>query len=778
MTSLGDYLKRIPDVTKQVYQAIKIAGWSRTIFGSLGVSALSTLTLYLAMCAVSYLFGYWKPSSAYYVWYAYVFGPALVLLGNTLAVVVFIGLVGRSSADWRREWWTRFGAWLSISGAVFLAVGIAAIFSYGIVVWLFDAAGKEINEVGWWKIAGAVVAWLGSALAGSLAGNSEKTRGNQGSSSNALQWVAQIGAVIFIVGAVLALSGLLHKILVQIFMNNPLASWWEDLACLLYGGSAPLRAESSCVATRMLPYFWTVLLLLVGIAWLFSWRFDLNTFGLNQFYRNRLVRCYLGATRWEPGARNPDRFTGFDDKDDFDVTRLRYSPPPVSKGASGEDGQPFRGPFPIINCTLNLGGSSDLSVKTRQSASFIVTPFHCGSSRPRVGFASLATDRKFADGVSLGEALSVSGAAASPNMGYNTSPLVAILLTMFNVRLAWWFPNPGLKSSPFDSGALSGLANAEYLAEEFLGLADETSHYVNVSDGGHFENLGIYELVRRRTKVIICSDAECDPALGFGSLGNVIRICETDFKAKIDIDVDSIRKQDDGTSRAHCAVGKITYRNGSKGYLIYLKASITGDEDTNITQYREEHPDFPHQTTADQFFTEDQFESYRQLGYHTAKLAFRDVESETAAGKLVGMANKLSEIWTPSSSTSDDFVKYTEQLDKIWERFRNSTALEILLNELVADCPRDARKPPLNREEIGACLELLQLMENVFVGLRLDDFWDHPDNRGWAMLFKMWAKSPTLRLAWQQTRSTFGIRFEYFCERRLGLPADRPAERV
>jgi hypothetical protein len=377
----------------------------------------------------------------------------------------------------------------------------------------------------------------------------------------------------------------------------------------------------------------------------------------------------------------------------------------------------------------------------------------------------------FSGGVSVGQAVSISGAAASPNMGYHTSPLVAVLLTMFNVRLAWWFPNPGRdkwrkKSSP---------VSIVYLLQEFLGLADETSKYVNVSDGGHFENLAIYELIRRRAKVIIASDAECDPDLSFGSLGNLIRICETDFGAKIDIDVASIRKQENGQSRAHCAVGRIAYGNGSLGYLIYLKSSMTGDEDADIEQYRASHPDFPHESTGDQFFTEDQFDSYRRLGHHIAELAFRDVEPGSG---LVDMASRLYDVWTPAGFSRDAFVKHAELLDQIWERFRLSTNLRPLLQELMADRTGPARQAPPSHEEMAGCLELVQLMEEVFLDLRLDDFWDHPDNRGWAMLFTMWAKSPTFRAAWSRIHRTFGIRFEYFCHRHLGLKKDHPVVRV
>jgi hypothetical protein len=69
-------------------------------------------------------------------------------------------------------------------------------------------------------------------------------------------------------------------------------------------------------------------------------------------------------------------------------------------------------------------------------------------------------------------------------------------------------------------------------------------------------------------------------------------------------------------------------------------------------------------------------------------------------------------------------------------------------------------------------------MEDVFLDLRLDDFWEHPDNRGWAILFMQWSQSPRFRAIWNQTRRTFGIRFEHLCAARLGLPRDRPPVRV
>jgi hypothetical protein len=301
---------------------------------------------------------------------------------------------------------------------------------------------------------------------------------------------------------------------------------------------------------------------------------------------------------------------------------------------------------------------------------------------------------------------------------------------------------------------------------ETFALADEHSYFVNVSDGGHFENLGIYELVRRRCRIIIAADAECDEKLAFGSLGRVVRMCQTDFGASIEIDVESIRRaKAGGDSRAHCAVGRITYANGSRGSLIYLKASMTGDEDIDVQQYFAGHHAFPHETTGDQFFAEDQFESYRRLGHHIASMTFRGVERERT---VVAMAEKLRNLWTPASPSNVDFVDQTQALVELWDRMRVDPELLPLFRELHA-IETDPEPHEPTEAELCICLELIQMIENAFLSLRLDEHWRHPDNQGWVVLFTMWAQSPTFREAWRQYRDVFGIRFGYFCQQRLGL---------
>ena len=720
----------------------------RRLWRSLWIGTLCVVVLYLALCAVLYLYLAW-PDMLHLVWktnearfdsYAFVFGPALVLIAFTLSVVLFIGLTGRRSNEAQREWWTRYGAWLTIYATVGLALSSAAVLGPALVERVMQSAGHA--SLKW----GTIASWIGTVIGGLFAGNSSKTAGDGSAGKKVgLEILAKIGGLLFVVGFVVGAALVLYFFLLN-FATNDLAGtdYWETL-----NDFDDLR-------------FYGVFIVIILLGLLFSYFFEINIFGLSQFYRNRLVRCFLGATRWAPGVRKPHPFTKFDFKDDMPLSDLKKD---------------FRGPFPIFNCTLNLAGSADLAVRTRHSASFSLTPLRCGSDRPKVGYAPTGNSNPhsrrpgFAGGVKLGQAIAISGAAVSPNMGYNTSPLVALLLTMFNVRLGWWFPNPGKHA-----WGASGLRfSLYYLTKELLGIAGENRQFLNVTDGGHFENLGVYELIRRRCKVIIACDAECDEVLQFGALGNLVRICATDFGAVIDIEVKSIREQKDDHSLAHCTVGKIKYSNGSIGYLIYLKASVTGDEDIGIAQYRSSHPSFPHETTANQFFTEDQFESYRKLGLHIVHHALRGSQP---GDDPLSVAEKLADVTAPTGVASEAFLKHTNALQHKWEEFRKAEDLYAFVEELMSPRPPQQGTSILSPDELCMALELVQLMEDVYMDLRLDDFWEHPDNRGWAIMFMRWARSPRFQAAWAQTRRTFGIRFEYFCEARLGLTRDIPIVRV
>jgi hypothetical protein len=165
---------------------------------------------------------------------------------------------------------------------------------------------------------------------------------------------------------------------------------------------------------------------------------------------------------------------------------------------------------------------------------------------------------------------------------------------------------------------------------------DEKRRWVNLSDGGHIENLATIELLRRRCKFIVIGDSEADPLMHFKGLATLIRTARIDLGIHIDINLDELRLNADRHSEGHMAGGQIIYPGErERGYLLYLKSSCTGDEDEVIGEYRQRSPGFPHESTADQFFNEGQFEAYRALGEHIGEWAVGSLSpSRSASGDL------------------------------------------------------------------------------------------------------------------------------------------------
>jgi hypothetical protein len=199
---------------------------------------------------------------------------------------------------------------------------------------------------------------------------------------------------------------------------------------------------------------------------------------------------------------------------------------------------------------------------------------------------------------------------------------MTFLLTFFGIRLGRWCSNTGLTSvwqRPAPRNSL-GL-----LFDEVLGLTTEKRRFLYLSDGGHFENLGLYELVRRKCDFIVAIDASADPTHSLEDLANALRRCRIDFGVEItltDDEVNAFSLDGEGNCRSHVAVGMIRYPEKKKpGRLLYVKASVTGDEPVDVLSYRAQHATFPHETTLDQWFDEPQFETYRRLGQHVASSA-------------------------------------------------------------------------------------------------------------------------------------------------------------
>ncbi|HEX8649222.1 MAG TPA: patatin-like phospholipase family protein [Pyrinomonadaceae bacterium] len=309
----------------------------------------------------------------------------------------------------------------------------------------------------------------------------------------------------------------------------------------------------------------------------------------------------------------------------------------------------------IVNTTLNLVGGDNLAWQQRKAEPFSVSPLHSGCFR--LGYRrSRDYGGRETGGISIGTAAAISGAAASSNMGYyTTSPLMSLLLTLFNVRLGWWLGNPGPAGDQTYFLRAPKYSIAPVLYEAF-GLTNDKNKYVYLTDGGHFENLAIYEMVLRRCHIIVVTDGAQDEEYRFSDLGNAVRKIRIDLGVPIEFTSVPIYAKspplEDKKKGMYWAIGKIRYKcidgpDAKDGVLLYIKPAVYKTEPRDILEYKENFPAFPHQTTADQFFDEPQFESYRILGsyimdqlcgegtnpldlYQVIDMAFRQLTEESA----------------------------------------------------------------------------------------------------------------------------------------------------
>jgi hypothetical protein len=559
-------------------------------------------------------------STSFFLPLADVTRAAIPLLPWAGVTVVFVsieiagGLVGNLVDESVREWFARLRAWSFLTCIVWFAFTASSLLGPALVSWLFRVA--DVGKPLW-------LGWIGTTLASVLAGKSSAVSGKPGSEKSKLSIILNglvlIGPPVFIAGLVLSLSWVVEKSLVTI---------------------------EARLGNTTLPHFDFVFLLLIlaATAVIFGWRIDVNEFSLHSFYRDRIARCYAGASNPD---RRANRFTGFASSDKrlrlvdllparFNNPALRslWAPPCGPDLRSGETVAPkYEGPFPIFNTTLNLSFGQDLAYQERKGASFIFTPLYCGydvgwteAGSDRIQFNGFTPTRSFAyqdGGPRMATAVATSGAAMSPNWGFHSSPTMAFLLTIFNVRLGLWIRNPRHKRFRLrarHSNPPSPWFGLFYLAAELFGMVNDEAAFVYLTDGGHFENMGLYELVRRHCSTIVICDSEQDGGLTFQGIGMAIRKCRIDHGAEITLPLSELETTGDPpASPQYCVAGTIRYSNGATGQVLYIKSAYTRDLPADLVNYRKENPTFPNTSTADQWFSESQFESYRRLGQHYAR---------------------------------------------------------------------------------------------------------------------------------------------------------------
>lgn len=350
-----------------------------------------------------------------------------------------------------------------------------------------------------------------------------------------------------------------------------------------------------------------------------AWFINPNATSLHRLYRDRLSKAFL----FDP---NPHRR---DERDDL----YAYEPELHTLDTT-------LCPYPIVNTALNIQGSRHANKRGRNADFFDFTPRAVGSEATGyVETSELAADDVAPD---LGSAMAISGAAVSSNMGVQTVRALSLTLALLNLRLGFWMRNPRIAACqpPWYRRLLSWFVDRPivFLFREMFSQLDENSSVIYLTDGGHLENLGVYALMKRKCKVVIAIDGEADRQMRFPSLLALERYARIDLGATMSLPWEPIRDhaqkidkafeqaEKDGTPipchvGPHCAAAEIKFsRNEDEtAILLYVKASVSGDEEDYILDYKRRNPAFPHETTNDQFFSEEQLEVYRALGFHIVK---------------------------------------------------------------------------------------------------------------------------------------------------------------
>ena len=580
-----------------------------------------------------------------------ILGVPWILMSQLAAEVVFTGLASyEPQSDSDREWLGRAAGWLAAFAVLWIVVAFLVFAGgYGVQYALLLTKNYVVTS-------GGIVAVV-SGLATALLGSSSKTpaTSSQSDENDYTAFAYNVGLAIagpiFVAVLIIALSVLLDKVL----LDHP-------LVILLQLDTTAPPAWNPQIAP--MPKYEILGWLLIGLVTLLvvsviaSWCVNINRFSLHALYRNRLIRAYLGASR---NKRHPNHFTGFDDEDNVRMHELWP-----------KDIEP-RKLFHVVNMALNVVSTKRLAWQERKAEPFTVTALHSGGAY--VGFRKSedygdSIHKAHGQGIALGTAMAISGAAVSSNMGYNSSPSLSLLLTLFNVRLGWWLGNPGEAGGKADENPGEEPYRREGpkwavlpLIFEALGQTTDTRPYVYLSDGGHFENLGLYEMVRRRCRLIFVVDAGHDPDFTFEDLGNAVRKIYIDlgirvtFKGLEDLlnrptdkklralaaaaakkktsqggDAEKANSSEGGTPPTipYHAIGTIEYSDETadgpqcaNGKVIYIKPAYHGTDGAAIRSYANDNPTFPHETTADQWFTESQFESYRALALDVCDQVFR-----------------------------------------------------------------------------------------------------------------------------------------------------------
>jgi len=765
--------------------------------------------------------------------------PPLTLVCITITNFLMLGFSGPELTELEREWWSSLNARL-------LQIALAWLALFGMAIhgtWLLQTGFQQVGASFHLITAGSLT-WLALLLAGL----SFLTR-NSGPNQSAGKWASLLPALmapLFLLTIFLGMATAATRVFDSLERFHGIITVVPEKTTSQKTTPKETTPETQDLETDpqtpsesppqpgketrthglqlsllglpevMIPH-WLLLIPLTALVYRL-WRgagdvVGVNTFSLQNMYANRLARCFLGASR----VRVPDLTTNMDPRDDLPLARLF----PGSQGMAADGSLPEThwGPLHLVNAALNRKPSTSfdenrsaaarhaetLQFLDRQAESFVFSPLFCGGES-----TGYCPTHQYAGNLTVGTAIAASGAAVSPNMGYHSSPAITALLTVFNFRLGSWFGNPRDAQT---RGETNPSGSAGLLLSELLGQTLGDRPYVYVSDGGHFENMGIYELIRRRCRFIVAIDSGTDPTSN-DNLGRLVRQVRIDFGVGIELDMTPVTPREDGLCPAHITVGRIHYgvnwnesdqpigqpgshetieeadpvyrRELNQGILIWIKNALTGDEPGDVLNYRAENPEFPYDPTLNQFFSEAQFESYRRLGVHSVTRQFQFPTGQRVALDLrtnhTAMAQFTTrELFEGMYSASQHLTPEQEQRFDVCHRqfhdwliqLRGNDQLHWLADELFGTtsqrefAARQPRTHEQHRAERLMAVDMFALLETTFLSLELRKNWWHPRFAGWSGQFRAWGNSPTLRRHWQGDPQAGLSPLEPLCDPRL-----------
>ena len=451
--------------------------------------------------------------------------------------------------------------------------------------------------------------------------------------------------------------GLLSGVLLLLLWLTALQAWVEAGPALPWWPGPGLEPDEAGVLR------WALAAAAAGLWVVFTARHDdtPNAISLHAFYRDRLVRAFLAVgnprrfdTAWAqaqqaPGAdpAAPPRHTPASTSTG---SLLGEQVAPVDQVLAGDDSwlvsgrRPPELPIHLVNTCLNQTVDDRRWNADRKGVMFSVSALHHElGAEPPVAWPlrSVAGETLCPEADTLGHWVAISGAAAAPGAGALTSRGWALLLFLLGARLGVWRRPP--------PGAVAAAAPGRF-PKWTLFLQEALAHFRGpagarwyLSDGGHFENTGVYPLLKRQLDLIVLVDAGADPRYGYEDLQNMVRKARIDFDADIAfydraqargvlaglpadsaLEVLSPRELADRGTERGLLRARIVYgssQDGPKkiGTLLVLKPALHPGLDLALLGYAGEHPSFPQETTGDQFFAEAQWEAYQGLGLDLAQ---------------------------------------------------------------------------------------------------------------------------------------------------------------